>query len=93
MNLIDYINKMSNQLSTKFTHEDGTTSPFYEKVDIKSLEEQKKSVIQLIEKGYHQNLISKEDKDVMYPTGKPNRLYGLPKVHKGIKEGKKIPPL
>ena len=30
--------------------------------------------------------------NVMQPSGKPNRLYGLPKVHKGIKEGKKIPP-
>ena len=28
----------------------------------------------------------------MQPTGKPNRLYGLPKVHKGIKEGQNIPP-
>ena len=28
----------------------------------------------------------------MQPSGKPNRLYGLPKVHKGIKEGSNIPP-
>ena len=28
----------------------------------------------------------------MQPSGKPNRMYGLPKVHKGIKDGNKIPP-
>ena len=49
-------------------------------------------MISLIEKGYQQKLISKENKDIMYPTGKPNRFYGLLKVHKGIKEGMRIPP-
>ena len=91
MNFDDYLDEMSNELKAKFTHEDNTTSFFYEKSDAKSLELQKKSVIHLIEKGIHQNLISKKDRSIMQPSGKPNRLYGLPKVHKGVKEGKNIP--
>ena len=83
---------MSSQLNTYFTDENGTTSSFYEKTDLKSMEEQKNSVALLVEKGYQQNLISKSDKNIMQPSGKPNRLYGLPKVHKGIKEGSNIPP-
>ena len=88
----DKIKEMSDQLKAKFRCEDGTLLPYYEKSDTKSLEVQKKLVAQILEKGYQQNLISKTDKNIMQPSGKPNRLYGLPKVHKGIKEGKKIPP-
>jgi hypothetical protein len=88
----DYIGEMSSQLNALFTDENGITLPFYEKTDIKSLELQTKSVALLVEKGYLQNLISKTDKTIMQPSGKPNRLYGLPKVHKNIKEGNNIPP-
>ena len=90
--LSDYLDEMSSQLKAKFTHENGSSSHYYEKTDMKSLDIQKKSVIQIIEKGVQLNLISKADKNIMLPSGKPNRLYGLPKVHKGIKEGKNIPP-
>ena len=92
LNLSDYLDEMSSQLKAKFTHENGSSSNYYEKTDIKALEMQKKCVIQVIEKGVQLNLISKADKSVMLPSGNPNRLYGLPKVHKGIKEGKNIPP-
>ena len=59
MNLSDYVNEMSNQLKATFTFEDGTVTPFYEKVDMKSLETQKKSVSALLEKGFKQNFILK----------------------------------
>ena len=68
----DYIGEMSSQLNAYFTDENGTTSSFYEKTDLKSLEEQKNSVALLVEKGYLQNLISKTDKNIMQPSGKPN---------------------
>ena len=35
MNFDDYLDEMSNQLKAKFTHEDNTTSFFYEKSDAK----------------------------------------------------------
>ena len=92
LNLSDYLDEMSSQLKAKFTHENGSSSNYYEKTDIKALEMQKKCVIQVVEKGVQLNLISKADKSVMLPSGNPNRLYGLPKNHKGIKEGKNIPP-
>ena len=83
---------MNNQLSAKFTNIDGTTEPFYEKVDQKLVELQKKTISQLVEKGVKRNLISKQDAHTMQPSGKPNRLYGLPKVHKQIQPNCKIPP-
>ena len=61
----DYIGEMSSQLNAYFTDEKGTTSSFYEKTDLKSLEEQKNSVALLVEKGYLQNLISKTDRNIM----------------------------
>ena len=51
-----------------------------------------RSPIKQKQKQKQRNLISEADKVTMQPSGKPNRLYGLPKVHKGIAEGKNIPP-
>ena len=36
--------------------------------------------------------ISDDDRKYMEPKGKGGRLYGLPKLHKGIPENKRIPP-
>ena len=69
-----------------------STSRFYVEVEQKALLEQKKNIEKLIEKGFQLNIISESDKNFMKPSGKSNRLYGLPKVHKGIKEGRNIPP-
>ena len=77
MNSSDYITEMNQQLKATFTSKDGVTSPFYEK----SLEKQTKFIENLVQKGAERNLISKSDRKLMQPSGKPNRLYGLPKVH------------
>ena len=45
LNLSDYLDEMSSQLKAKFTHENGSSSNYYEKTDIKALEMQKKCVI------------------------------------------------
>ena len=92
MDLSDYLNEMSSQLEAKFTHENGKTTSFYEKCDKKALKLQENSIALIVEKGFRQKLISETDKDLMQPSGKPNRLYGLPKVHKGIQVGSKLPP-
>ena len=46
----------------------------------------------LIEMGNNQGFISDSDAKEMAPNGKAARLYGQPKVHKSIPEGKRIPP-
>ena len=42
--------------------------------------------------GNNQGFISDSDAKEMTPNGKAARLYGQPKVHKTIPEGKRIPP-
>ena len=42
--------------------------------------------------GNDQGFISDSDAKEMAPNGKAARLYGQPKVHKTIPEGKRIPP-
>ena len=89
MNSSDYLNELSKQLSAIFTNKDSTTSPFYEKTEPKALEDQKKTIEKAIQKGFELDIISKSDKEFMMPSGKPNRLYGLPKMHKIVHESSK----
>ena len=46
----------------------------------------------LIKTGVSQGIISSSDAKTMEPTGQPACLYGNPKMHKGIKENRRIPP-
>ena len=89
MNSSDYLNEMSKQLSAVFTNKDSSTSPFYEQIEPKALEIQKKAIQKIINKGLNLNIISKSDKEFMMPSGKPNKLYGLPKMHKIVHESVK----
>ena len=82
MNSSDYLNEMSQQLHSVFKNKDSSTSPFYEEIEPKALENQKKMIEIVIEKGFVLDIISKSDKEYMMPSGKPNKLYGLPKMHK-----------
>ena len=92
MNQTDYLIEVSDHISATFTHEDSTFSYFYEEVNKDILEQQKASIHIAVIKGYDLNLISKSDQKFMEPSGKPNRFYLIPKVHKGIKENRNIPP-
>ena len=92
MNLKDYLIEVSDHVNAKFTNQDSTTSFFYEEVSKDTLDQQKAIVHEAIKKGYDLNLISKSDQKFMEPSGKPNRFYLIPKVHKGIKENRNIPP-
>ena len=56
------------------------------------LQDQVKRINDLIEAGHINGFISDSDKVAMKPENKPGRMYGNPKCHKGVEEGKKIPP-
>ena len=71
----------------------GVSKPFYVPASESDLKAQSKRIERLVDFGHKNGFISDSDARAMQPTGRPGRLYGLPKVHKGIKEGKKIPPL
>ena len=91
MNLSDYLIEVFDQINATFTNEDNTISPFYEKVDKNTLDKQTEDVQKMIQKGWELELISPNDKEFMKPSGKANRFYLLPKVHKGIKQNRNIP--
>ena len=86
---------MKSQLSAKFKQEDGSEIPFYEKASKVDLKRQIKEVEMLVKTGKLNGFISEADSREMTP-GKDNslsagRLYGLPKIHKGIKPNVRIP--
>ena len=92
MNEEHYVLEMDDQLKAIFTHPDGTTSPFYERTTQKNLEKMKQNMFILIQTGVSQNIVSGSDAKKMEPNGKPAKLYGNPKMHKPIKENRRIPP-
>ena len=88
----DYELEMYEQLKAIFTHSDGTKSPFYEPTTQKALNKMRQKMSALIKTGVSQGIISSSDAKTMEPTGQPACLYGNPKMHKGIKENRRIPP-
>ena len=91
MNQSDYIQEMEEQLRAQFRQADGSKVPFYRKSSENELKEKKIELERLIEMGNNQGFISDSDAKEMAPNGKAARLYGQPKVHKSIPEGKGIP--
>ena len=88
-----YIQEMEEQLRAQFIQADGSVIPFYSKSNQTELTEKKIELTRLIEIGNDQGFISDSDAKEMTPNGKAARLYGQPKVHKPIPEGKNIPPM
>ena len=83
---------MDDQLKAVFTHSDCTKSPFYERTTQKFFDKMKQRMSSIIRTGVSQNIISSSDAKIMEPNGQPGKLYGVPKMHKGIKENRRIPP-
>ena len=92
MNKDDYIAEMDSQLTAVFENPDGTQSQFYALVTEDSLSKKKTEILSLIKNGVENKIISESDAKIMQPNGKPGKLYGIPKLHKGIPEGKRLPP-
>ena len=91
LNQSDYIQEMEEQLRAQFTQAEGSKVPFYRRSSENELKDQKIELARLIEMGNDQGFISDSDAKEMAPNGKAARLYGQPKVHKTIPEGKRIP--
>ena len=85
----DYIDEINSQLSAVFKNQDNTESNFYIQVTTDVLDKKKRAISDLIHSGVPTSIISKSDAQVMEPNGKPGRLYGIPKIHKKIQEGKR----
>ena len=92
MSTSDYLIEVSDHLTATFTNEDSTILNFYEEVNKDTLKKQTETVQKTVNKMFNLDLISKSDKEFLQPSGKPNRFYIIPKVHKGIKKDRNIPP-
>ena len=93
MNTDDYIDEINSQLNANFKKQSKKESNFYVQVTTNTLDKRKKAISNLLHSGASTSIISKSDIQVMEPNGKPGRLYGIPKIHKNIQEGKRLPPL
>ena len=91
MNKTDYCEEMYSQLQATFIDEDKKVHKFYSKTDQENLQKQKTTINIVTKQGVECGFISEDDKKYMEPSGKGGKLYGLPKMHKGIPEGKRIP--
>ena len=87
MDTPDYTKEMYSQLNAKLNDEN-----FYILSSKQELKLQKQSIMKILEFGKGTDITSKSDFKQMQPNEKPGKMYGLPKVHKGIPEGQTIPP-
>ena len=93
MNKKDYIESLEGQLNSVHVDDDGTTHPYYVEAKQEEIREVQRRIRWAISEGVENDYISESDGKYMDPPDKPGRLYGLPKVHKQVKEGEKLPPL
>ena len=95
MDRVDYVSKVkSEHLESKVIKSDGSEMPVYRELDpvmlIVHYDKIKDAASQAVEDGF----ISQGLASQMVPEApKPATAYGMPKAHKGIPEGEKIPPL
>lgn len=93
LNFEDYISSCKDHLDSKQKQTDGTSEPYYEKVDEKHLKKAKNNIKTTLEKAVEDELINKEEFSHMDPSDKKAaKFYSIYKVHKEVPEGL-IPPL
>ena len=90
----DYIKEMYDQhLQSVHKDEVGVEHKFYEPATASDVARHCGEIRRVLDEGVQLEYISKNDRKVMEPPEKPGRLYGMPKLHKEIKEGHSLPPL
>ena len=92
LNFEDYIKSCNDHLTSKQNQPDGTYSNYYEKIGEDSLTQAKEKITNLIEEGFDNRYISKEEFEALDPSDKgASRFYQIFKVHKNHSFGT-IPP-
>lgn len=94
MDRSDYISGIEEHLSSKVTNQNGDTISVYREVDPDMMAVHYGNIKKLAEAACEINILSESDRNNFLPD-KPSeaRAYGLPKAHKKLEEGNKIPPL
>ena len=83
MNTYDYNTEKETRCNLLFKISDKKTSRFDKK---------RREIQILIKTCVEQYIISQLVAKIMKPNNKPNRFYGVPKLHKQTAKGKRIPP-
>ena len=88
----EYLRACTDHLNSKQLQTNGESVPYYEKVDSSVVQEAKSKIKLILEEGYDNLIISKEEYEAMDPTDKnPSKFYCTFKVHKNHKEGEAPP--
>ena len=88
LDFVDYLKSCNEHLESKQIQENGESLPYNKKVDLSIVKEAKSKIKALLEEGYNNNLINKEEYEAMDPEKKnPSTFYCTFKVHKPHIEG------
>ena len=92
LNFEEYLRACMSHLESTQTQPNGEESPYYEKVTEEAFKEAQDDIQKLLEEGYNNEYITKEDFDAMKPVEKtPGKFYCTLKVHKPHSENKALP--
>ena len=94
MDRMDYISGIEDHLKSKVINQNGEIISVYREVDPAMLSAHYENIQNIVKGALTDNIISESDKNNFLPI-KPSeaRAYGLPKAHKSVSEGNRIPPL
>ena len=88
LDFIEYIEACTEHLESKQKQDNGDSLPYYIKANSSTVREAKDKIKNLLEEGYNNNILNKEEYDAMDPEKKnPSTFYCTFKVHKPHKEG------
>ena len=88
LNHTDYVKACMDHLNSELTNQDGSSSRFYIRVENQKLEETKNKIINLVQEGYDNQILSKQEYEAMNDiSDNPGKFYCTFKVHKQHDEG------
>ena len=89
-----YVEEMMKQhLNSTHKDENGVEHKFYEPATTGDVTQLCRDIRRVLDDAVQAKYISQSDRKIMEPNDKPGRMYGMPKLHKQIKEGHRLPPL
>ena len=88
LNFKEYVRACEQHLQSEQQQENGKTTPYYRKVDQSMKKEAKSKIKNLLEEGFNNKMLIKDEFEAMDPTHKnPSTFYCTFKVHKPHTEG------
>ena len=93
LNFVDYMTSCYEQLLSKLTFENGQTKRYYQEVHDSQLAVAKLKIMNLLEYGLNENIITNQEFEAMNPTDKdPAKFYQIFKIHKQHEPNRPPPP-